>query len=271
MTDNVLSAARVLDLVELIADSEDGVLLREATARLDAPKSSTLMLLRTLVNRGYAYRDPVSERYRLSAAYRAGSFGWTAEPHARLIAVARPIMEEVSAELGESVTLGAYDKKGAAHLLAQVEAAVEVRYTATLGRPIPLYCTAIGRVLVSREGVEDWPILLGEGPFPALTRHTVTDGAEILRIIGRARADGYAIVMEEFALGGTGVAAPILGAGGGAIGALNIGCVTARFDDKREHVVAAVKAGAEAITARMGLVGEMRGVVRPARLGAVVT
>jgi DNA-binding IclR family transcriptional regulator len=258
MTDNVLSAARVLDLVELIAGSEDGVLLREATARLNAPKSSTLMLLRTLVNRGYAYRDAVSERYRLSDAYRAGSFGWTAEPHARLIAVARPIMEEVSAELGESVTLGAYDKKGAAHLLTQVEADVEVRYTATLGRPIPLFCTAIGRVLLSREREEARPILLGDGPFPALTRHTVTDSQEILRIVARARVDGYAIVMEEFALGGTGVAAPILDAKGDAHGALNIGCVTARFEDKREQVIAVVKAGAETIAARMGLVAETR-------------
>lgn len=258
MTDNVLSAARVLDLVELIAGSEDGVLLREATARLNAPKSSTLMLLRTLVNRGYAYRDPVSERYRLSQEYRAGGFGWTPAPNARLIAVARPVMEEVSAELGESVTLGAYDRKGAAHLLTQVEADVEVRYTAALGRPIPLFCTAIGRVLLSREHEEARPILLGEGPFPALTRHTVTDPDEILRIVARARTDGYAIVMEEFALGGTGVAAPILDADGHALGALNIGCVTARFEDKRDRVIATVQVGAQTIAARMGLVAETR-------------
>lgn len=258
MTENVLSAARVLDLVELIAGSEDGVLLREATARLNAPKSSTLMLLRTLVNRGYAYRDSVSERYRLSDEYRAGSFGWTPDPHTRLIAVARPVMEEVSAELGESVTLGAYDKQGTAQLLSQVEADVEVRYTAALGRPIPLFCTAIGRVLLSREGEDARATLLGGGPFSALTRHTVTDREEILRIVAQARADGYAIVMEEFALGGTGVAAPILCASGRALGALNIGCVTSRFDDKRERVVAVVKAGAATIAARMGLVGEYR-------------
>lgn len=256
MTDNVLSAARVLDLVELIAGSPDGVLLREATALLSAPKSSTLMLLRTLVNRGYAYRDPVSERYRLSDEYRAGGFGWRADPHARLVAVARPVMETLSAELGESVTLGAYDRQGAALLLAQVVADVEVRYTATLGRPIPLYCTAIGRVLLSRERPEARPILLGDGPFPALTRHTVTDRDEILRIVARARTEGHAIVMEEFALGGTGVAAPILDAGGHALGALNAGCVTSRFEEKRAQVIAAVMAGAGSIAARMGVATE---------------
>ena len=68
MTDNVLSAARVLDLIELIAAASDGVLLREATVRLNAPKSSTLMLLRTLVNRGYVARDPLASVPRSAPA-----------------------------------------------------------------------------------------------------------------------------------------------------------------------------------------------------------
>jgi DNA-binding IclR family transcriptional regulator len=75
----------------------------------------------------------------------------------------------------------------------------------------------------------------------------VTDAEEVLRIIDRARGDGHAIVMEEFALGGTGVAAPVLDAEGHALGALNMGCVTNRFEEKRERVVAAVMAAAGAL------------------------
>jgi len=247
MTDNVLSAARVLDLVELIAASEEGVLLREAAARLNAPKSSTLMLLRTLVNRGYARRDAVSDRYLLTDQHRSGAFGWAADPYARLVAVARPVMEGLSQELGESMTFGVRDTAGHARLLTQVVADVEVRYTANTSRPIPLYCTAIGRVIVSRRPRSEWRGLIGEGPFPAITRHTVTDADEILRIIDRVREEGHAIVMEEFALGGTGVAAPVLGADGHALGALNMGCVTNRFEEKRDRVVAAVMAAAETL------------------------
>jgi len=244
MTDNVLSAARVLDLVELIAASRDGVLLREATTRLNAPKSSTLMLLRTLVNRGYAYRDPVSDRYLLTEQYRAGGFGWVADPYARIVAAARPVMEVLSHELGESVTFGVFDTPGHARVLTQVVADVEIRYTAKVGPPIPLYCTAIGRVLVSRRPRAEWRGLIGSGPFQAITRHTVTDPEAVLQIVGRVREEGHAIVMEEFALGGTGVAAPVLDVDGHALAALNVGCVTPRFDDKRERVVAAVMAAA---------------------------
>ncbi|MDG2522917.1 IclR family transcriptional regulator [Caulobacter segnis] len=251
MTDTVLSAARVLDLLELVAAAEEGVLLREATLRLNAPKSSTLMLLRTLVNRGYLYRDPLTDRYRLSEQYRAGAFGWIADPHARLIAAARPVMESLSQALGESMTFAVFDKPGHAKAITQVVADVEVRYAANIQRPIPLYCTAMGRVLVSRQPEADWSRLIGEGPFPALTRHTVTDRQAILDIVGQTREQGYAVVMEEFALGGTGVAAPIVDADGRSVAALNMGCVTNRFEEKRERVIVAVTTAAAALSEQL--------------------
>lgn len=251
MTDNVLSAGRVLDLIELIAASPDGVLLREANARLNAPKSSTLMLLRTLVNRGYVVRDPVSDRYALAEQFRAGSFGWTADPHARLIAAARPIMETLVQALGESMTFGVFGQKGHAKVLTQVVADVEVRYTANPGRPIPLYCTAIGRALVSGQPDTEWARLIGPGPFEAITRHTVTDPVAILEIVAQVRRRGHAVVMEEFALGGTGVAVPIMDGEGRAIAALNVGCVTNRFEEKRERVISGVMSAAAALSEQL--------------------
>jgi IclR family pca regulon transcriptional regulator len=251
MTDNVLSAARVLDLIELVAAAETGVLLREASSRLNAPKSSTLMLLRTLVNRGYVYRDASSDRYLLTEQYASGAFGWSSDPHARLVAAARPIMESLSQALGESMTFGVFSEPGHAKALTQVVADLEIRYVANITHPIPLYCTAIGRVLVSRQPEADWADLIGEGPFPAPTRHTVTEASRILEIIARVRDQGHAIVTEEFALGGTGVAAPVIGPDGRAIAALNMGCVTNRFEDKRERVVAAVMAGASALSEQL--------------------
>jgi DNA-binding IclR family transcriptional regulator len=213
------------------------------------------MLLRTLVNRGYARRDPLSDRYSLTDQYRSGAFGWVVDPYARRVATARPVMEALSQELGESMTFGVCDRAGYARVLTQVVADVEVRYTANTSRPIPLYCTAIGRVLVSRRPRSEWRELIGQGPFPAITRHTVIDPDEILRIIDRTRDDGHAIVMEEFALGGTGVAAPVLDAEGQALGALNMGCVTNRFDEKRERVVAAVMAGAATLSQQLRVGG----------------
>ncbi len=248
MTANVPSAARVLELIELIAEADHGVLLREATLRLNVPKSSTLMLLRTLVNRGYVERDPVRDRYALSAQYRTGGFGWKIAPHGRLLAAARPIMEELMVTLGETVILGGFGAQGHARALAQVVVDREVRYATNTERPIPFFCSAIGRVLVSRQPERDWPRLLGDEPLAAMTRHTITDKLELLRIVAQVRDQGYCVVVEEFALGGIGVAAPVLDAEGRAVAALDVGCVTGRFDEKRERVIGAVVKAANALS-----------------------
>jgi len=74
-----------------------------------------------------------------------------------------------------------------------------------------------------------------------VTPYTLTDRGRILTLLDEVQHDGFAIVMEEFALGGTGAAAPVFDAQGAVIAALNAGCVTNRFQEKREQVVAAVK------------------------------
>ena len=47
------AANRVVDILELLAASRDGLALREVSAQLEAPKSSLLPLLRALTARGY--------------------------------------------------------------------------------------------------------------------------------------------------------------------------------------------------------------------------
>src|ERR1700753_497482 len=122
MTETVRSAARVLDLVEILATAETGVTLSEATGGLAAPKSSTLMLLRTLVQRGYAYRDATSDRYHLSENFRSGAFRWVADPLSRLAARARPVMDSLSEAIGETTTLGVMGDDAHARLLTKVVA-----------------------------------------------------------------------------------------------------------------------------------------------------
>jgi IclR family pca regulon transcriptional regulator len=252
MTENVRSAARVLELVEFLAAADAGASLSEATGGLNAPKSSTLMLLRTLVNRGYAYRDTDNDRYFLSADFRVGAFGWVADPFARLAAIARPIMEALTEELGETTTLAIWGDGAHGRHLIKVVANLDIRYDADVARPIPLYCTAIGRTLLSGRPATEWDALLGPGPFLPITPHTLIDREKILSVVGNVKAEGYAIVTEEFALGGTGVATPVLDAAGDTVAVLNVGCVTNRFHDKKDAVIAAVRRSARIISKSLG-------------------
>ena len=247
MTATVRSAMRALDLIEFLSGATRGTSLSEAADRFSMPKSSTLMLLRTLVARGYVQRTE-NDHYVLTEEFRTGAYGWQGVPFASLAALAQPVMQSLSRSLGESVVFGVMAAPGYARLLSKVISDEEIRWDSELGIQLPMYCTAIGRALLAPLSASERSTHLGAVPMKALTPHTTTDAARILSMLDEIAQQGYNIVMEEFALGGTGVAAPVLNALGRPVAALNISCVTSRFHDKRAKVIAAVTEGASSIS-----------------------
>src|SRR5262249_59863956 len=83
------AAGRVVDILELVITTRDGLALRELSARLEAPKSSLLPLLRTLTARGYLEQGPLGE-YRLGP--RALELGLGRPGHRGLPEIARPAL-----------------------------------------------------------------------------------------------------------------------------------------------------------------------------------
>jgi IclR family pca regulon transcriptional regulator len=247
MTATVRSAMRALDLIEFLSGETKGTSLSEAADRFSMPKSSTLMLLRTLVARGYVQRTH-GDLYVLTEEFRTGAFGWQGVPFANLAALAQPVMQALSRSLGESVIFGVMAAPGYARLLSKVISDEEIRWDSELGVQIPLYCTAVGRALLAPMSAAERAAHLAAVPLKAVTQHTITDAARICSMLDEIAQQGYNIVMEEFALGGTGVAAPVLNAQGRPVAALNVSCVTSRFHDKRAKVIAAVTEGATTIS-----------------------
>lgn len=250
MNITVRSAARVLDLLEYLALRADRASLGDCATALGLPKSSTLMLLRTVVERGYVERDQ-SGRYGLNETFRRLGFGWGGQRHARLIAMARPVMASLSEEVGETVILAAAGGPTGRHLAKHVSEQI-IRYDFELATEIPYYCTAIGRVLMAYASADQQEAMLGSGPWKAYTSKTVTDPIRLREIIGEVRAAGYAVVEEEYAIGGTGVSAPIFGPGGDVLAVLDIGCVTSRYHDKSERLIDALQVAANDLTRRLG-------------------
>ncbi|MBC9175615.1 IclR family transcriptional regulator [Pseudoroseomonas ludipueritiae] len=250
MNDTVRSAARVLDLLEHLAGRAEGVSLSELAAALALPKSSALMLLRTLAARGYVTRD-AADRYALNELFRQHGFGWGGQHHARLMAHARPIMEQLCDEVGETVLLGVAENNSV-RSLCKVVSQQMLRYDFDIANRSPLYCTAMGRVLTAFAPADQAEAMLGAAPRIQHTPSTVTDLAALRRIIARIREEEIAVVEEEWVLGGTGVAVPVFLPQGGIAAALDVGCVTQRFLAKRDHLTARLRAAGQRLTQALG-------------------
>ncbi len=131
----------------MLAASRDGLALREVSARLRAPKSSLLPLLRALTARGYLAQGRALE-YRLGPG--ALDLGAAAPAHRDLIEVARPAVVDLMRRTGETVFLGTLCSDRASIVYVdKVESDHVIRYAGGVGDRRPLHATSSGKVILA--------------------------------------------------------------------------------------------------------------------------
>jgi DNA-binding IclR family transcriptional regulator len=245
MNHEVKSAVRVLELIEYLAGCSEPVTLKEITF----PKSSTHALAQTLVARGYAIQD-ATERYVLVRGSRHGSAARAQE--ARLLSAAHPVMEELRDRSGETVVVSVRTSRGEVRRLAKCVSRQPVRYDVEFDAPHDSYCTATGRVLLAYWDPVSVEAYLARKTIVAYTPATVTDPDRLRHILVEVRREGFAINDQEFVQDSVGVAAPIRDRDGNVVAALNLGTLAARFQLRRDDMIAAVKDSALKISRRIG-------------------
>ena len=138
---------RALEVLEALARRRDGATLSALSQRLGSPKSSLLYLLRPMTRLGYLVRNP-DGRYRLGPA--AFTLAMAALSNRELPELARPFLEDLVAKSGETALLAtmAGDAEAAVYI-DKVESQNPIRYGARIGERRPLYCSAIGKLLLA--------------------------------------------------------------------------------------------------------------------------
>lgn len=241
---SVKSAARVLDLLELMAVLPQGVSLSETARRLGIPKSSASALLATLEARGYVACG--SDGYRLAGRFRQGC--WVGGEAGQLVHIARPVMAELAAEAGETAFLGVMTSERQIQYVAKVVSDHPLRYDVDLDVLRPAYCTSIGLVLLADQTDQALDRYLANHPLRKVTPFTVTDPDGIREMVANVRRQGFAPIADSNVLGTAGAAAAIRGSDGRAVAGLSVIAPSARFEPARATITAAVVGAAERVT-----------------------
>lgn len=248
------AAARVVDILELVVSSAHGLALRELSARLEAPKSSLLPLLRTLTARGYLEQGPLGE-YRLGR--KALELGMGSPAHRALPEIARPVLQALMRRTGETVFLGILGDGGggdgaAVVFVDKVESEQVIRYTAGVGDRRALHATSSGKVLLAYLPAAERERILRKLPLKRYTDRTVTSLPALRATLDAVRRTGVCINLDELAVGAAGIAAPIFDRDGRAAAACAIGGPTDRVRPRLDALAAEVTEAARAISARLG-------------------
>ena len=218
----VKSADRALIIVELVS-ARGSVRFNDITEILRIPQSSAHALLQTLMGRKWLDYDAETRRYSLGL--HVWQIGQTYTGNGDLVAVAKPVMDRLAEELGETVQLARLD--GAENVyLAISESSRPMRIASTVGARLPAHATGIGKALLSQLPPEISAKRLRLAELIACTPRTVTDPRQLDRIIDDVRRSGFATDYEEVLMGCCCVAVPLLDDGKGGITALSVTTTT---------------------------------------------
>ena len=196
---------RAAQLLTLVLEADEPRALSDLAGDAELPKSTASRLLSALERTGLV------EQQGRRGGFEPGPVLRRYANRGQLVELAQPHLERLSELSGETINLAVPGPLGVEHL-AQIESRHFLGTGDWVGRRVPYETTAVGKVLVAFGGA----------------------GAELQpAVIARVRRDGYATAIDELEVGLTGMAAPVLGAGGRAIAALSISGPTLRLGLKQ--------------------------------------
>ena len=246
----VQSVDNAIDVLEALAEIGEAAGVSDLARRTGLSKTTVFHLLATLETRRLVMRSPDDPTYRLSwGLYELGS---NVVRNVNLTRVARPYLDRLAAQTGESTLLGILDENSVLYL-DRGEAPGGLRMSADAGRRGPLHATASGKVLLAYS-------LDGDLTDPDLTEHlsrftstTVTSPAALRRQLAQVRTRGYATCWQEREVGLCSVAVPLRDYTGKVVGCLTLAGPATRINTRTyQSHLPALRAAAHRIEIHLG-------------------
>src|SRR3984885_4959355 len=220
------SVEKAFAILESFGAERRTLSLAELAAAAGMTVSSAQRCVHTLAYLGYLRRDELLRRWVLTARSLAVSAAYLSG-HA-LLEHSTTHLIDLNQASGESVSLSEPDGDDMV-FIARFPSLKRFYIHMPVGRRLPMYCTASGRAYLSTLPAASAQRIVRRSELKALTPHTLTDPAAILRRISEAREAGYAWSDQECYRGDLSIAAPLLGMGGEALAAVNISAPTSRW------------------------------------------
>lgn len=246
----VRALARALDILDAFSLSRPELSLSEIAAAADIPLSTAKRLVSALEERGYLEQSADTDLYRVGV--RAFEVGSVYIQSTSVEAEAHPTLEWLARGCQQTANLGILNRGEVVHI-AVVPPDRPIRYFATVGVREPLYCTGLGKVLLSEYSDEQLVEYVNNTEFEQRTRRTLTS-LDMLRIhLQEVRDRGYAMDDEESVVGLRCISAPIRNARGEIAAAVSISGASFEFDEQAlpKYVESVTRAAGE-ISTRLG-------------------
>ncbi len=221
---------RTIAILEALAHMPRAT-LEQLARRTGLPKATLLRFLNTLAGLGYVNRD-AADQYNLTL--KMFSMGSHSLEHLDLMDSASPVAQRLCDTFGETVHMGILDDYHAVYVMKK-ESSYTIRMYSRVGKSIPLYCTGIGKILLSGMNSKELEAFLQTVKLKPYTPKTIRTIDALRTEIRQVRMQGWACDNEEHESGTFCIAAPIRDYTGHIIAAMSMSWPMFRFDQSEKE------------------------------------
>lgn len=216
---SVPSLERGMAILELLARHPEGLGLVEIAQKLDLSHNSIFRTGQALVGMGYLRRNKTTKKFTLTR--KLLGLGLSTVHECNIVERAYDSMRQLRNQVKEAVALGTLvPERGHGVILASLDHIHVFGYVLRIGMEFELHCSAPGKVLLAHLPEPELNEVLPRVSFQRLTPHTITDETVFRKELAQVRKDGYGADLEEYAMGGICVAAPVFDVFGSAVAAI---------------------------------------------------
>jgi DNA-binding IclR family transcriptional regulator len=232
------TVGKALDVLDMVAAAGHPVRFSELLTVSAYPKATLYRLIQTLTHQGMLAYDADRQTYALGVRLvRLAHAAWATSS---LAPIARPYLDELAEETGETIHLAQMDN-GQVLYVDKRNAAKPVEMFAQAGKVGPAYCTGVGKAMLAYLSAEALERAIQRQSFHRFTTQTLDTESKLKAELEAIRLRGHAFDREEHEPGIICCAVPILTRTGRVIGALSVTSTTARTS------IAELEAGSDQI------------------------
>ncbi|MCH4166386.1 MAG: IclR family transcriptional regulator [Megasphaera sp.] len=220
---------RVLDIVDALAKSKNGLTLSQLSDSMGCPKSTLTPILKTMTSRNYLVRDTESQVYNIGK--QAFLIGSVYQDTNDVLSLIQDQMNQLSSDCDETCHFGILSGQSILYLL-KVTAPKPIQLISSVGKKLPAYATALGKALLYDKSEAELNQLFPER-FVPLTEYTIKNTHQLYKNIHQDEANGFTYEQEEITRHARCIARP-LRMNGTIVAALSVSFLV--FNDSKEHI-----------------------------------
>lgn len=197
---------KAIDILEIFLQKDGGLSLTEIAKSTGLNTATVYRLISTLAQRGYLSQHHKKGTY--SIGMKMLDFNYAIRRNLKFIDFAYLSLSKLSKEYNVSSFLSILDADMSL-VVEEIGASGELRINSPVGKRLPLYCTACGKVLLAALSQEERKAYYSRIALQPYTSSSITDIPKLEKELARIRKEGLAYHKEEYRQGVWVAAAPI--------------------------------------------------------------